>query len=174
MENSKIDFDIFIVGAGPGGSIAGKVAAENGYKTCIIEKDVIGEKGRYKACGGAIAWELVEEIDYPEDKISRIFESLELHHVDGDRFSKKGRGATIWRNKFYSGPNHPFWTGGEDAYRRILLGTKIPVRCVKCGYKNERVLVVHHKDGNRKNNKLKNLEWLCRNCHYLVHKMNTI
>ena len=100
MENLKTDFDVFIVGAGPGGSIAGKVAAENGYKTCIIEKDMIGEKGRYKACGGAIALELVEEIDYPEDKISRRFESLELHHVDGDRFSKRGKGATIWRNTF--------------------------------------------------------------------------
>jgi geranylgeranyl reductase family protein len=100
MENSRIDFDIFIIGAGPGGSIAGKIAAENGYKTCIIEKDMIGDKGRYKACGGAIAWELIEEIDYPEEKISRNFESLELHHVDGARFSKKGKGVTIWRNIF--------------------------------------------------------------------------
>ncbi|MFX0036243.1 MAG: NAD(P)/FAD-dependent oxidoreductase [Candidatus Hermodarchaeota archaeon] len=100
MKNSEIDFDIFIIGAGPGGSIAGKVAADNGYSTCIIEKDVIGEKGRYKACGGAIAWELIEEIDYPEEKVSRNFESLELHHVDGDKYSKKGKGATIWRNTF--------------------------------------------------------------------------
>ncbi len=100
MKNSKIDFDVFIIGAGPGGSIAGKIAVENGYKTCIIEKDVIGDNGRYKACGGAIAWELIEEIDYPEDKISRTFESLELHHVDGIRFSKKGKGVTIWRNTF--------------------------------------------------------------------------
>ncbi|MFX1312001.1 MAG: NAD(P)/FAD-dependent oxidoreductase [Promethearchaeota archaeon] len=100
MGNLDIDYDIFIIGAGPGGSIAGKTAVENGYKTCIIEKDVIGENGRYKACGGAIAWELFEEIDYPEEKISRNFESLELHHVDGDRYSKKGKGATVWRNVF--------------------------------------------------------------------------
>jgi geranylgeranyl reductase family protein len=100
MENLNLDFDVLIIGAGPGGSIAGKVAAENGYKTCIIEKDVIGDKGRYKACGGAIAWELVEKIDYPEEKLSRSFESLELHHVDGDRFTKKGKGATIWRDIF--------------------------------------------------------------------------
>jgi len=100
MKNPKIDFDIFIIGAGPGGSIAGKVAAENGYKTCIIEKDVIGDKGRYKACGGAIAWELVEEINYPEDKISRIIESLILHHTDGNTFTKKGKGAVIWRSVF--------------------------------------------------------------------------
>lgn len=100
MKNLNFDYDIFIIGAGPGGSIAGKIAAENGYKTCIIEKEVIGDNGRYKACGGAIAWELVEEIDYPEEKISRSFESLELHHVDGDRCSKKGKGVTIWRNVF--------------------------------------------------------------------------
>ncbi len=100
MEKSNNIFDIIIVGAGPGGSIAANVAAENGYRTLLLEKELIGENGRYKACGGATAWELVEEIDYPEDKISRVIESLELHHVDGDHFSKKGKGAVIWRSTF--------------------------------------------------------------------------
>jgi len=100
MENSNTDFDIIIIGAGPGGSVAAKVAADNGYSVCFIDKENITEKGRYKACGGAIAWELVEEIDYPEDKIARVIESLELHHVDGDHFSKKGKGAVIWRSTF--------------------------------------------------------------------------
>ncbi|MFX0058566.1 MAG: NAD(P)/FAD-dependent oxidoreductase [Candidatus Hodarchaeota archaeon] len=94
------NFDITIIGAGPGGSIAAKVASENGFSTCILEKESLNKKGRYKACGGAIAWELVEEIDYPEDKISRVIESLELHHVDGDDFSKKGKGAVVWRSVF--------------------------------------------------------------------------
>ena len=78
------NFDIIIIGAGPGGSYAAKAASENGYSSCIIEKEELSDNGRYKACGGAIAWELVEEIDYPEDKISRVIESLELHHVDGE------------------------------------------------------------------------------------------
>lgn len=94
------DFDIVVVGAGPGGSIAAKIASEQGYNTCLLEKEKISIDGRYKACGGAIAKELFEEIDYPEEKLSRTFESLELHHVDGDRFSKKGEGAVIWRNVF--------------------------------------------------------------------------
>jgi geranylgeranyl reductase family protein len=94
------DYDIIVIGAGPGGSIAGKVASENGYSTCILEKELLNEEGRYKACGGAIAWELVEEIDYPENKISRVIESLELHHVDGEEFSKKGKGAVVWRSIF--------------------------------------------------------------------------
>ncbi len=94
------EFDVIVVGAGPGGSFAAKVAAENGFSTCVLEKEVLNEKGRYKACGGAIAWELVEEIDYPEDKIARAIESLELHHVDGEEYSKKGKGAVIWRSIF--------------------------------------------------------------------------
>ncbi len=100
MKNSKNSFDIIVVGAGPGGSFAGKAAAETGYKTCLIEKEFVGEQGRYKACGGAIAWELVEEVDYPEEKIARVIESLELHHVDGESYSKKGKGAVVWRNTF--------------------------------------------------------------------------
>ena len=94
------ELDIVVVGAGPGGSIAAKVAAENGYSTCLIEKETLAENGRYKACGGAMAWELIEEIDYPEEKIARVIESLELHHVDGEDFSKKGKGAVVWRDVF--------------------------------------------------------------------------
>jgi len=94
------NYDIIVIGAGPGGSIAGKIAAENGFNTCIIDKENISEKGRYKACGGAIAWELVEEINYPEDKIARIIESLILHHIDGEEYSKQGKGAVVWRSIF--------------------------------------------------------------------------
>jgi len=94
------NFDIIIIGAGPGGSVAAKVASENGYSTCILEKEMLGEKGRYKACGGATAWELIEEINYPEEKIGRVIESLELHHVDGETYSKKGKGAVVWRSTF--------------------------------------------------------------------------
>ncbi len=94
------NFDIIIIGAGPGGSVAAKVASENGYSTCTLEKELLGEKGRYKACGGAAAWELIEEINYPEEKIGRVIESLELHHVDGESYSKKGKGAVVWRSTF--------------------------------------------------------------------------
>ncbi len=97
---SMESFDIIVIGAGPGGSIAAKVSAENGYKTCLIEKERLGETGRYKACGGALAWELVEQIKYPEEKIARVIESLELHHTDGETFSKKGKGAVVWRSTF--------------------------------------------------------------------------
>jgi len=100
MNSINNNFDVMVIGAGPAGSIAAKVAAENGFSTCMLEKEELHEKGRYKACGGAIAWELVDEINYPEDKISRVIESLELHHVDGEDYSKKGKGAVVWRSTF--------------------------------------------------------------------------
>jgi hypothetical protein len=76
---------------------------------------------------------------------------------------------TIWRNKFYSGERHPLWAGGIYLYRKTLIDSKTPIVCKSCGCKDERILVAHHKDCDRKNNKLDNLEWLCRNCHYLIH-----
>lgn len=93
-------FDVAVIGAGPGGSMSAKVSAESGYKTIMIEKERISENGRYKACGGAMAWELVEEVNLPDEKIARVIESLELHHVDGEDYSKKGKGAVVWRSTF--------------------------------------------------------------------------
>lgn len=50
--------------------------------------------------------------------------------------------------------------------RRLLNGAK----CVLCKETDRDVLVLHHKDGNRKNNKIENLVVLCANCHIKVHK----
>jgi geranylgeranyl reductase family protein len=93
-------FDIIVVGAGPGGSIAAKVAVDKGYSVCILEKEDLRNNGRYKACGGAMAWELIEKIKFPEDEIDRVVEKLVLHHIDGEVYTKQGKGAVIWRNKF--------------------------------------------------------------------------
>ena len=42
-------------------------------------------------------------------------------------------------------------------------------RCETCGYSKIQILQVHHKDRNRKNNELENLELICPNCHYEEH-----
>lgn len=41
--------------------------------------------------------------------------------------------------------------------------------CERCGYNKWEILVIHHKDRNRENNKLDNLELLCPNCHSVEH-----
>jgi len=76
---------------------------------------------------------------------------------------------TVWRNQYYSGDNHYLWRGGESTYRNHMLKNGPQAICQKCGITDIRVLAVHHKDYNRKNNDLDNLIWLCRNCHCLVH-----
>ena len=81
---------------------------------------------------------------------------------------------TVWRNStLYVGKNHGNWNGGTASYRSILTKTNAPQVCAKCSCVDKRVLAVHHKDRNRKNNAVSNLTWLCHNCHFLVHHFKT-
>lgn len=41
--------------------------------------------------------------------------------------------------------------------------------CERCSYNKYEILQVHHKDRNRDNNDLVNLELICPNCHYEEH-----
>lgn len=78
---------------------------------------------------------------------------------------------TTWRNKeVYIGHNHSNWKNGESTYKNILLRSNAPKICKRCGEKDVRVLIIHHLDHNRKNNEIKNLVWLCGNCHILIHR----
>ena len=95
------------------------------------------------------------------------------HSKSGKIFCTKSCQA-LWRNKFYSGPLHPKWDGGKNIYRKVLMATGKPIICRNCGYDDEKVLLAHHIDKDRSHNTAENLEWLCRNCHYLVHDRKTI
>jgi geranylgeranyl reductase family protein len=46
------DYDVIVVGAGPGGSTAARFCAQAGLKTLLIEKE---KMPRYKACGGCLS-----------------------------------------------------------------------------------------------------------------------
>lgn len=80
---------------------------------------------------------------------------------------------TMWRNTTYSGEQHANWKGGTSSYRQRLSRAGIEVICKKCGNTDKRILAVHHKDRDRQNNSISNLNWLCHNCHYLVHHYKT-
>jgi len=41
--------------------------------------------------------------------------------------------------------------------------------CERCGFTIHEILQVHHKDRDRKNNTLENLELICPNCHCTEH-----
>jgi hypothetical protein len=60
---------------------------------------------------------------------------------------------------------HPKWNGGKSSYR---FGRELQ-QCEECGDNRYYLLTVHHKDGDRTNNKAANLEDLCNNCHTTRH-----
>ena len=76
---------------------------------------------------------------------------------------------TKWRNKFFSGCKSKKWISGESTYRKVMMNSGKKKICNRCGSADERVLAVHHMDHDRKNYDIKNLIWLCRNCHFLIH-----
>ena len=76
---------------------------------------------------------------------------------------------TKWRNKVFSGDKHKGWIFGETTYRKVIIDSGKKKVCNRCLKHDERVLVAHHLDHNRKNYHIKNLIWLCRNCHFLIH-----
>lgn len=62
----------------------------------------------------------------------------------------------------------PHYGTSETNYRRIAFASKEKI-CERCGFSNEAAIIVHHKDRNRDNNTLSNLEVLCANCHAIEH-----
>lgn len=66
--------------------------------------------------------------------------------------------------------NKDTWNPAFTTVRKAMDSRGQIKSCNRCGYSEEpRILGVHHKDRNRKNNKKTNLEVLCPNCHSLEH-----
>ncbi len=55
---------------------------------------------------------------------------------------------------------------------KIRLLKKRGKNCPRCGYDKYEILQIHHKDRDRNNNNLNNLELICPNCHSEEHYSN--
>jgi hypothetical protein len=93
----------------------------------------------------------------------------QIKHSKSKEFFCSKSCQTLWRNKYFIAEKHPSWNNGTNSYRKRLLKSKKTPICKCCGIIDIRLLVAHHIDHNRTNNKLSNLEWLCLNCHHLIH-----
>lgn len=99
----------------------------------------------------------------------------DLWKADSKRFFCNKSCLAVWKNTHApKGKDHFNWKDGSGAYRNMMKRRNVKPICAECKICNERVLVVHHVDHNRKNNAITNLRWLCRNCHYLVHNGKTV
>jgi hypothetical protein len=94
---------------------------------------------------------------------------IKLAHSKSGKFFCTKSCQTKWRNKYFSGDKHKLWISGESTYRKVMKGSEKEKICHRCSDKDERTLIVHHVDHDRKNYDIKNLIWLCRNCHFLIH-----
>ena len=61
MVEMNWDYDVIIVGGGPGGSTAARSCSKAGLKTLIIEKERLP---RYKPCGGCLSTKTVRLLDF--------------------------------------------------------------------------------------------------------------
>lgn len=100
----------------------------------------------------------------------KVYKSLkDIRRSKSGNFFCSKRCSLKWLRSKQFGRNHANWKHGKYAYRGMLLRSALSRKCKLCGRDDERILIVHHIDKNRENNKIDNLTWLCLNCHYLVH-----
>ncbi|MBC2697754.1 MAG: geranylgeranyl reductase family protein [ANME-2 cluster archaeon] len=71
-------YDLIIIGGGPCGSAAGRIAGKKGLKTLLIEKEIFP---RYKPCGGALSEHAMSYLDFeiPESMIERDIFGARAH-----------------------------------------------------------------------------------------------
>jgi len=77
--------------------------------------------------------------------------------------------ANIHRTGIKYGINSPRDKVKSQRAIKIRLLESRGQHCERCGYSKYEILHVHHKDRNRNNNKISNLELICPNCHYEEH-----
>lgn len=82
------------------------------------------------------------------------------------RTKVKHRNTGKGRGQDQRGSKNPTWSGGHTTYREIGFDNLVNL-CNRCG--STRHLVVHHRDRDRSNPALDNLEILCRSCHLKEH-----
>lgn len=81
---------------------------------------------------------------------------------DNPSWKPENRAKISTNHADVSGKNNPAYKDGIGLYRKLMLAKGKP-KCLYCGSTEN--IDVHHIDGNRRNNDIGNLVFLCKKCH---------
>lgn len=120
---------------------------------CYYKSKLTGFKENCKNCGKEIT----------------VTKSRKAKSKTGNLYCSKKCSTIVNNSLFRKWENNPLFKNGGTKYRVFKLRNTKDPKCEKCSNDDIRVLQVHHKDKNRKNNKIENLQLLCANCHLIEH-----
>ena len=112
-------------------------------------------------CGGEIPKTKYKSTKYCSDQC-RSAAATQRYRIRRNLIEKPGVGSGNNQKGF---KNHQ-WKGGLWSFREKAF-SNFPNQCNRCG--TTELLLVHHKDENRANNDINNLEILCKKCHQNHH-----
>ncbi len=97
-----MDYDLIIVGGGPGGSTAAKITAEHGLNVLLLEAD---QEGRYKCCAGGIPVTNEEFTPIPNgvgerEILGGVVVTPENGPMEFDTTGEKDKGYCMFRTDF--------------------------------------------------------------------------
>ena len=89
MMKMNSNYDVIVVGGGPGGSTAARFCAKAGLKTLLVEKERLP---RYKPCGGCLSAKTVRLFDFD---LSPVIENT----IYGAKFTYRSKDPFLIESK---------------------------------------------------------------------------
>lgn len=120
-------------------------------------------------------------------KTNKLFCSVLCYKTEKARKTKKepNKICNFCQSSIYRRENHIKYFCDRECKRKFETTNNNKIRfrkyrkkalkylkkiCSRCNYsENQKAIIVHHKDRNRMNNDISNLEILCGNCHFIEH-----
>jgi len=160
MENNKAEEKPFKVGEALTSDVDGNTepsTSENSEEACVETRRRVCIK-----CNNVIPLNKYKNAKFCSDKCRSAYNAYK-YCLKHNKFKKPGIGSG---GNQLGTDNHMYKTG-IGTYNKLAFANK-EHKCERCTDTNN--LLVHHKDHNRENNELDNLEILCKRCHQKHHE----